>query len=239
MNLPMPSPTWSIACWHRPVTASVGDGTGWTSSAGDNADDPIPEIRLYRDDIINAFNTDKPYDQFVREPLAGDILAAEGPPEHFAEQVIATGFLALSHHYATGPYELWHLTLEDTIETTGRAFLGLTLRCARCHDHKFDPVTQRDDCALFGIFASTRFPYAGSEEFSSMARPRAAFTPLTTRELNESLISIYKQFFDYDCDYIILSTTTAMLFRRLICEAPPSKRCSARRSRSNPMASRI
>ena len=55
--------------------------------------------------------------------------------------MIATGFLALSRRYATAPFELWHLTLEDTIDTTGRAFLGLTLRCARCHDHKFDPVT--------------------------------------------------------------------------------------------------
>jgi hypothetical protein len=68
--------------------------------------------------------------------------------------------------------------LEDAIETTGRAFLGLTLRCARCHDHKFDPVTQRDYYALYGIFASTTFPYAGSEEFVSKKFPRANFSPL-------------------------------------------------------------
>jgi hypothetical protein len=69
------------------------------------------------------------------------------------------------------------LTLEDTIETTGRAFLGLTLRCARCHDHKFDPVTQRDYYALYGVFASTQFPYAGSEEFVSKKFPRSHFVP--------------------------------------------------------------
>src|SRR5262249_14886946 len=114
----------------------------YADTAGDNADYPIPEIRLYRDYIIDAFNADKPYDQFVREQLAGDILAREGPREKYAERVIATGFLALSRRYATAPYELWHLTMEDAIETTGRAFLGLTLRCARCHDHKFDPVTR-------------------------------------------------------------------------------------------------
>src|SRR5207302_4205054 len=139
---------------------------------------PIPEVRLYRDYIIDSFNSDKPFDQFVREQLAGDILARRGPKEHYAEQVIATGFLALSRKYATAPEELWHLTLEDTIETTGRALLGLTPRCARCHDHKFDPVTKDDYYALYGIFASTQFPYAGSEEFQSKGFPRAHFSPL-------------------------------------------------------------
>src|SRR5262249_61781596 len=86
--------------------------------------------------------------------------------------------LALSRRYATAPYELWHLSLEDAIETTGRAFMGLTLRCARCHDHKFDPVTKEDYYALYGIFASTQFPWAGGEEFHSMKNPREHFTPL-------------------------------------------------------------
>ena len=105
------------------------DVAHYADTAGDNADYPLPESHLYRDYIIDAFNADKPYDQFVREQLAGDILAKQGPKEKYAEQVIATGFLALSRRYATAPYELWHLTLEDTIETTGAAFLGLTLRC--------------------------------------------------------------------------------------------------------------
>src|SRR5205814_3246116 len=135
------------------------------------------EARLYRDYIIDAFNADKPYDEFVRDQIAGDILAKQGPPETYAERVVATGFLALSRRYATAPYELWHLTLEDAIETTGRAFMGLSLRCARCHDHKFDPVTTADYYALYGVFASTNFPYAGSEEFASMAKPRRNFVP--------------------------------------------------------------
>ncbi len=150
----------------------------YADTAGDNADYPIPESRLYRDYIIDSFNADKPFDVFVREQLAGDILARQGPPERHADNVIATGFLALSRRYATAPYELWHLTLEDTIETTGSAFLGLTLRCARCHDHKFDPIPTEDYYALYGIFASTTFPYAGSEEFQSMNKPREHFVPL-------------------------------------------------------------
>src|SRR5262249_14280037 len=140
------------------------DVVHYADTAGDNADYPVPEARLYRDWIIRSFNADKPFDQFLREQLAGDILAREGKPgrvsepgrvgepgrvsagsrERYAEQVIATTFLGLSRRYLTAPYEQWHLTLEDTIDTVGRAFLGLTLRCARCHDHKFDPVTKED-----------------------------------------------------------------------------------------------
>ena len=115
------------------------DVVRYADTAGDNADYPVPEAALYRDYIIDSFNKDKPFDRFVREQLAGDILAGQGPGARYAEPIIATGFLALSRRYATAPFELWHLTLEDTIETTGRAFLGLTLP-ARCHDHKFDPV---------------------------------------------------------------------------------------------------
>jgi hypothetical protein len=132
----------------------------------------------YRDYIIDSFNADRPFDEFVREQLAGDLLARAGPAERRAEQIVATGFLALSRRYATAPYEFMHLTLEDAIDATGAAFMGLTLRCARCHDHKFDPVTREDYYGLYGIFASTTFPYAGSEEFASMALPRQQFVPL-------------------------------------------------------------
>jgi hypothetical protein len=156
----------------------------YADTAGDNADYPVPEARLYRDYVIDSFNADKPYDQFVREQLAGDILASEvdRDTEIYRERIIATGYLALARRYATAPYELWHLTLEDVIDTTGRTFLGLSLRCARCHDHKFDPVTARDYYALYGIFASTQFPWAGGEEFQSKKTPRQHFVPLVSPE---------------------------------------------------------
>ena len=69
------------------------DLVGYADTAGDNADYPIPEARLYRDYIIDAFNADKPYDQFAREQLAGDLLAVRGPREKYSERVVATGFL--------------------------------------------------------------------------------------------------------------------------------------------------
>jgi hypothetical protein len=169
------------------------DVARYADTAGDNADYPIPEIRLYRNYIIDAFNRDKPYDQFVREQVAGDLLAREGPPELAAERTVATGFIALSRRYATAPYELMHLTLEDTIDTVGRSILGLTLRCARCHDHKFDPVTKEDYYALYGVFASTKFPYPGSEEFQSKGFGRIDFVPLLPAERAAPLLAQYQK----------------------------------------------
>src|SRR5262249_33295444 len=161
--------------------------------AATTAPPPPPGPRLYRDWVLDAFNADMPYDRFLREQLAGDILARSEPAERYAPPLVATGFLALSRRYATAPYELWPLTLEDTIDTVGQAFLGLTLRCARCHDHKFDPVTAEDYYALYGIFASTQFPYAGSEEFQSMRFPRRHFAPLLAPGHAAPLLRAYEQ----------------------------------------------
>ncbi len=100
------------------------DVVRYADTAGDNADYPVPEAAKYRDYIIDSFNKNKPYDQFVREQLAGDVLPGRGEKNHYAEPLIATGFLALTRRYATAPFELWHLSLEDTIDTTGRARNG-------------------------------------------------------------------------------------------------------------------
>jgi hypothetical protein len=159
------------------------DVVRYADTAGDNADYPVPEARLYRDYIIDSFNADKSYAQFVREQIAGDLLARETTlQQQAAEQIVGTGFLALSRRYATAPFEFMHLTIEDAIDTTGRAFLGMTFRCARCHDHKYDPVTKEDYYAVYGIFASTRFPYAGSEEFQSKNFGRTGFVPLLSAD---------------------------------------------------------
>jgi Protein of unknown function (DUF1553)/Protein of unknown function (DUF1549)/Planctomycete cytochrome C len=165
----------------------------YADTAGDNADYPVPEAARYRDYVIDAFNADKPYDQFLQEQLAGDLLASHGPREECAQRVVATTYLGLARRYLTAPYEHWHLTLEDVLDTTGRAFLGLTLRCARCHDHKYDPATTEDYYALYGIFASTQFPYAGSEEFASMKRPREAFVPLVPPDEAAPQLELHRQ----------------------------------------------
>jgi hypothetical protein len=136
----------------------------YADTAGDNSDYPIPQAYLYRDYVIDAFNADVPYDRFLHEQLAGDILAADGPPEDYARRVIATGFIAQAKRFGTFKLEDIHQIIEDGLNTTGQVVLGLSLRCARCHDHKYDPISSRDYYALYGFFAGTRYPFAGAEE---------------------------------------------------------------------------
>ena len=110
----------------------------------------------YRDYVIAAFNNDKPYDRFIIEQLAGDLLAHESPQQR-AEQITATGFLMVGNK-PLAKYDKDELILDvadEQIDTVGRAFMGMTLGCARCHDHKFDPVPTSDYYALAGIFTST------------------------------------------------------------------------------------
>jgi hypothetical protein len=136
----------------------------YADTAGDNSDYPIPQAHLYRDYVIDAFNADIPYDRFLHEQLAGDILAADGPRDDYARRVIATGFVAQAKRFGTLKLEDTHQIIEDSLNTTGQVVLGLSLRCARCHDHKYDPITARDYYALYGFFAGTKYPFAGAEE---------------------------------------------------------------------------
>ncbi len=140
------------------------DVVRYADTAGDNSDYPVPQMVKYRDWVIAAFSRDQPYNRFIVEQLAGDLLPAKGDAERFA-RVIATGYLANARRF--GSYEdaryPWYLTYEDTIDNLGRTFLGLTINCARCHDHKFDPISQDDYYALYGFFQSTRYPRAGIE----------------------------------------------------------------------------
>ena len=111
----------------------------------------------YRDYIVNAFNKDKPYDQLVREQLAGDLLPASTDEER-NEHLTATGFLSLGPKVLAEPDKPKMVMdiVDEQIEVTSKAFLGLTVACARCHDHKFDPIPTKDYYALAGIFKSTR-----------------------------------------------------------------------------------
>ncbi|MBL8864369.1 MAG: DUF1549 domain-containing protein, partial [Planctomycetia bacterium] len=129
----------------------------YADTAGDNSDHPLPHAWRYRNWVIDAFNRDQPYDEFLREQIAGDLLAAKGPPEKYASRVVATGFLALARRFEHDSDKAMHLTHEDGIDTIGKALLGLTLGCARCHDHKYDAVSARDYYALYGILDSSKF----------------------------------------------------------------------------------
>ncbi|QDU49198.1 DUF1553 domain-containing protein [Gimesia panareensis] len=110
----------------------------------------------YRDYVIQAFNEDKPYDQFIREQIAGDLLPYENDDER-TRNIVATGFLVMGAKMLSerDKEKLRMDVVDEQIDVTGRAFMGMTLGCARCHDHKFDPIPMSDYYALAGIFRST------------------------------------------------------------------------------------
>jgi hypothetical protein len=154
------------------------DVVRYADTAGDNSDFPIPQMHKYRDWVIAAFNRDLPYDQFVREQIAGDLLGGATEEERFA-RIIATGYLANARRFGSRVDDYpWHLTVEDILDNLGRTFLGLTVNCSRCHDHKFDPIPTADYYGLYGIFASTRLPWPGIE----LEQKQRDFVPLVAPE---------------------------------------------------------
>ncbi|MBX3733615.1 MAG: DUF1549 domain-containing protein [Verrucomicrobiae bacterium] len=165
------------------------DVVRYADTAGETADFPVPDAWRYRNYVIHAFNADKPYDEFLREQIAGDLLARHGDRERYAERVTATGFIAVSRRFGFDSENYHHLTIQDTIDTVGQTFLGLTLGCARCHAHKYDPVSMTDYYALYGIFESTRYAFPGSEQ----KQKHRALAPLVPPQESALLWEAYEQ----------------------------------------------
>ncbi|MCB1063506.1 MAG: DUF1553 domain-containing protein [Verrucomicrobiae bacterium] len=142
------------------------DVARYADSVGRTWNAPFPYAWRYRDWVINAFNSDKRYHRFIAEQIAGDLLPADTVAQR-REQVIATGFLTLgSLSINMGTSEPFVLDqVDDQIDVTTRGFLALSVSCARCHDHKYDPVAQMDYYALAGIFYSS-WTYPGQAHVS-------------------------------------------------------------------------
>jgi len=146
----------------------------YADTNGYEVDGEKPFAWKYRDYVIQALNNDKPYDRFVLEQLAGDEL-----PEANAESVIATGFLRI------GPWDAErgssvqsseviaerYSELDDMVSTTSMVFLGLTMGCARCHDHKFDPLTAKDYYSMVAVFHPLQRPHNGRADLAAPAVP--------------------------------------------------------------------
>jgi len=117
----------------------------------------IPEAWRYRDWVIDAFNRDLPYDEFIRHQIAGDLIPPSEPGGVNVDGIIASGFLAIGEWgiQDDNPEKMVWDTADENIDAIGRTFMGLTLACTRCHDHKFDPLTTRDYYALAGMIVST------------------------------------------------------------------------------------
>jgi len=132
------------------------DVARYGESTGSSRNVPYPHAWRYRDYVIDSINADKPYDQFIREQIAGDLLPANSE-EQREEQLVATGFLALGVKDVNQRFKVRFTmdNIDEQIDTVTRSVLAVTASCARCHDHKFDPIPTRDYYALAGIFHST------------------------------------------------------------------------------------
>jgi hypothetical protein len=139
------------------------DVARFAETSGKESDVVFPDAWRYRNYVINSFQKDKPYDRFIREQVAGDLLPIASD-EQWNEQLIATGFLAIGPKSLTelSPRQFQADLIDEQIDSTTRVVLGLSVACARCHDHKFDPIPQSDYYALAGIFQSTETFYGGS-----------------------------------------------------------------------------
>ncbi|MHA3772837.1 PSD1 and planctomycete cytochrome C domain-containing protein [Verrucomicrobiota bacterium sgz303538] len=159
-----------IENWTARLLASPRFGERWArhwmdlvryaDTHGSEGDPEIPQAWRYRDYLIRAFNDDVACDQLIREHLAGDLLSKprRNRAEGINESVLGLANLRLSEHgfQPVDTFEEQIRTVENQIDVLSKAFQGLTVSCARCHDHKFDPISQKDYYALFGILASSR-----------------------------------------------------------------------------------
>jgi hypothetical protein len=129
----------------------------YADSTGNDEDHRYPHAWRYRDYVINAFNDDKPYNEFIREQIAGDLLPSKDGSIH-RDGIVATGFLALGAKAIAqqDKQKMLYDVYDEQIDVVSKSVLGLTIACARCHDHKFDPILTRDYYSLAGIFASTK-----------------------------------------------------------------------------------
>jgi hypothetical protein len=151
----------------------------YAESNGYERDAIKPFVWRYRDYVIGALNADKPYDRFLIEQLAGDEL-----DDATAETTIATGYYRLGHwdDEPADPLTDRYDQLDDIVNTTSQSLLGLTLACARCHDHKFDPLTAEDYYSLLAVFDPLERPRAGRKELSLPAGSRVELETLAQRD---------------------------------------------------------
>jgi mono/diheme cytochrome c family protein len=151
----------------------------------------------YRDYVIRAFNADKPFDRFVKEQIAGDLL-----PDGGADGLVATGFLVLGPKLLAEPDKQKMVTdiVDEQIDVVTKAFLGLTVSCARCHDHKFDPIPTRDYYGLAGVFTGTKTMATLATVARALERPLGGETAESrayraeVEQLKQELAAIERRF---------------------------------------------
>ena len=180
----------------------------YAESSGKEVDMTFPNAWRYRNYVIDSFNKDKPYDQFVREQIAGDLIPTKDDKQ-FADQLIATGFLAIGPKTLSerNPRQFQADLIDEQIDTTTRVILGVSVACARCHDHKFDPIPQTDYYAIAGIFQSTETMFGGMRSQRSRQESNLIILPFNDpnpydKPLSKTeLASLKKQLADRETEY--------------------------------------
>ena len=177
------------------------DVARYADSAGFANDYARPNAWRYRDYVVRAFNEDKPYNQFVKEQVAGDEMDPDNP-----ENLVATGFLRMGPWEQTGMSvfkETRQMWLDDVTDSVGQTFLAHAMQCAKCHDHKFDPVPTRDYYSMMAVFSTTQFaerkaPFLASESkhgfagFRSLAQAKIAGYERQKKELAQKIARLKK-----------------------------------------------
>jgi hypothetical protein len=168
----------------------------YSESHGSEGDPDTPEAWRYRDYLIRAFNADVPYDQLIREHIAGDLLSHPrlNAKEQLNESILGAAHLRMVEHgfQPVDPWEDRVKWADNQIDVFSKTFQGLTISCARCHDHKFDAISQKDFYALFGIFSGARPTQSEIDAPELLNRNRAGLAALKPR-IRETMAEIWKQ----------------------------------------------
>src|SRR6266850_414391 len=183
-------------------------------SRGLGSEGDCSEAWKYRDWVVNAFNSDMPYDRFVMNQIAGDLLPSKTEPN--IDGIIATGIMAIGNWGNGDSDKEKQLTdiVDDQVDVVGRAFLGVALACARCHDHKFDPISSEDYYGLAGIFFSSHIlvgPGPKTEGSRILRIPLIAKSEVEKRKKDEATIAELQKSIDQSLNDYATAQARAML----------------------------
>ena len=189
----------------------------YAETRGHEFDPLIPNAWEYRDYLVRAINSDVPYDQFVREHLAGDLLPHPrlNPQEHFNESILGTGFWFLGEevHSPVDMHQDEADRLNNRIDTMTKALMGLTVGCARCHDHKFDAISQKDFYALQGFLLSAGYrqaPFKSMEQNRTVAQQLDALRGEARTRLTARLVEALEPGLGRTADYLLASRQVSL-----------------------------
>ncbi len=182
----------------------------YADTLGNESDASIPNAYRYRDYLIRAFNADVPYDQFVTEHIAGDLLdRPRRTPDGLNESIIATGFFWMNEGKRS-PVDVRQAQadlFDNKIDVMCKTFLGLTVGCARCHDHKFDAISQSDYYALYGYLKSSRYTQALLND--EPIKARAAELVDQKRRLRQAAARMYLEQSAQISHYLLAASQTS------------------------------